>query len=105
MSLIDDIITASLPGPLAEVFGDSVTYAHKPGNTVQTVIAIAADPMVEGSYPGSITLIEILRADLSPAATQGDQVTIGGVVYEVFDVKVDDVGPSGLYVRLALQKK
>lgn len=106
MSLIDDILTEALPDPLKDAFGDSVTYTHKPGNTAQTVTAIAADPdPLEPSYPGSTLIVEILRSDLSPAAAQGDEITWGSTTYTVIDVKADKIGPSGLFVRLALRKK
>ena len=37
--------------------------------------------------------------------TQGDEVVIGSSTFVVIDVKTDTIGPSGLFVRLALRKK
>lgn len=106
MSLIDDILSEALPGPLAEAFGDSATYTHRPSGTTQTVTVIPSDPdPLESAYPGSTSILEILRSDLSPAAVQGDEITWGATTYAVVDVKADKIGPSGLYVRLALRKK
>ena len=106
MSLIDDILTEALPGPLAAAFGDSANYTHRPGGTAQTVTVIPSDPdPLEPAYPGSTSIVEILRADLSPAAVQGDEIAWGATTYTVVDVKADKIGPFGLYVRLALRKK
>lgn len=89
MSLIDDILSAALPAPLKSNFGDSVTYTHRPGGTVQTVTAIITDTVPESAYPGKILLMEFSTADLSPAAVQGDEVTYSGSTYKVADVKTD----------------
>lgn len=107
MSLIDDILTDALPEPLKAAFGDEgCTYTHRPSGTVQTVTVIPADPdPLESAYPGSTTILEVLRSDLSPAAAQGDEITWGATTYTVIDVKADKIGPSGLFVRLALRKK
>lgn len=106
MSLIDDILTDALPELLKAAFGDSITYTHKPGNTAQTVTAIASDPdPAEPAYPGSTSILDILRSDLDPAAAQGDEIAWGSTTYTVVDVKADKIGPSGLFVRLALRKK
>ncbi len=106
MSLLDEILADALPEPLKDFFGDSATYTHKPGGTTDTVTVIPSDPSpTEAAYPGSTTLIDVLIADLSIAATQGDEVVIGSSTFVVIDVKTDTIGPSGLFVRLALRKK
>lgn len=106
MSLVDDILTDVLPSVIEDIFGDSVTYTHKPGNTIDSVTGVLVDPSpLEGSFPGGTTAVDFVKSKLSLAPVQGDEVTIGVLTYTVFDVKSDSVGPSGLFVRVFLRKK
>lgn len=106
MSLINDILASALPGPLKAAFGDSVQYKHLPAATTQTVTAIPSDPLTpEPVYPGKLTTIDVLFADLSPAPRNGDEVTISSTAYKVIDVNSDTIGPTGLFARISLQKK
>ncbi len=98
-SKIDTILQGALPGPLKDNFGESVTYTHRPGGTVQTVTAIITDTVPESTYPGKILMMEFSTADLSPAAAQGDEVTYSGSTYKVADVKT-----NSLFAALSLRK-
>jgi hypothetical protein len=104
VALIDDLITAALPGPMAAAFGDPVTFTAA-GGSPQAVTGLLDDPAPpESGYPGNVAIVEILKADLVGTPLQGDAVTTGAHSYIVFDVKSDDVGPGGLYWKLALHK-
>ena len=105
MSELDDILTDALPDPLKEIFGDSVTYTPLSGSPY-SLTAILSDPNPqEPAFPGNLTIVEVLISDMAAAPVKGDKITIGSTEYTVFDFKKDSIGPSGLFVRLGLQKR
>lgn len=101
MALIDDILAEALPNPLKDNFGDAVTYVHKPSNTEDEITAIFSDPGPESAFPGANTILEVVVADLSSAPAKNDEVHFDGAEYQVFDLRIDDIG----FALLGLKKK
>lgn len=99
MSILRDTLAEELPA-LKEDLGDSVTYTHKPGNTVQSLVAIISDSVPESTFPGKNLQMKFFLADLAPGPVQGDLVTYGGTNYNVTDVKTT----NGVMVLLSLRK-
>lgn len=105
MSLTDDILAEALPDPIKTFFGDEVTYTPLAGSPY-TLTVIAADPKpLEQLYPGNLTLVDVLLSDMEAAPVKGDKITMGSTEYTVFSFEADNIGPSGLFARLALQKR
>lgn len=105
MSLLDEILTEALPDPLKAFFGDEVTYTPLTGSPYLLTVIMADPNPTEPTFPGNLTIADAAIADMAAAPVKGDKVTIGAVEYTVFDFKRDSVGPSGLFVRLGLQKR
>lgn len=100
MSFLDDTLASTLPTPLKQFFGDTVTYTHIPGLSTQSVKVIFSEPATESAFPGATTIAEIWEADLSIPAVKKDQITFNGSTYVVFDLRRDEVG----FVLLGLRK-
>jgi len=79
-------------------FGRDVTFLPQAGGqaTVRAVFEAARE--AEDSAPGVYAVMFIRAAALSTPPQRGDEVTVDGVTYKVFDVEADHGG--GLVLRL-----
>ena len=100
MSYLDDILSANLPTPLKQYFGDTVTYLHSSNSSTQSITAILSDPIPsESTFPGATTIAEVVVADLTIPPARNDEIHYGGVQYLVFDLRVDEIGLALLGLR------
>lgn len=102
MSYIDDLLASTLPTPLKQFFGDTVTYKHYADSSTETVTAILSDPIPsESTFPGANTIAEVVVVDLTLPPARNDEIHYGGVEYLVFDLRVDEIG----FALLGLKRK
>lgn len=84
------------------VFGEAVLYQPAAGGDAVTVIGIPARTSDEQMQANGIYLrLFVHLADLAVAPEKGDEVTMDGIVYRVFDVRVDLGGGAWLSLRAA----
>jgi hypothetical protein len=100
VSFVTDALKASLVPALKVYLGDPATYTHKPGLTVDAVTALRSDPTPEEAFMGITAAVKISEPDLTLAPVKGDEITIGGVTYTVFDIRRNAIDLT----RLTLHK-
>jgi hypothetical protein len=72
----------------------------------QAISGVIANPaMYEDYTPGSLQAVSVIRlfvrfADISPSPQKGDQISINGANYDLFEVDADPGGGAVLKLRL-----
>jgi hypothetical protein len=83
----------------------SVTFFPQSGGS-QSITGVIANPaMFEDYIPGSTQGVSVMRMfvrfiDITPSPQKGDQISISGVSYDVFEVQVDTGGGAVLKLRI-----
>jgi len=79
-------------------FGRDVTFLPQAGGQAIVRAIFEATREAEDNAPGVYAVMFIRVAALSTPPQRGDEVTVDGVTYKVFDVEADHGG--GLVLRL-----
>ncbi len=84
-----------------QVFGTSVSY-QPAGGAAFTVVGIPERTSDEEKQSAGVYLrLFVHLADFAEPPAQGDEVTIDGIAYTVFDVQEDSGGGARLSVRVS----
>jgi hypothetical protein len=83
------------------VFGREVIYSPEAGGEVTVRAIFNPTREAEGSAPGVYAVAFCREVDLPAPPVRGDEVTVDGMVYKVYDIEADHGG--GLVLRLRQQ--
>ena len=90
---------SSLNAQCIEAFGQTVTY-QPPTNDPFTVAAIVERATEEQRIENAVyARLFVNLADFSAAPAAGDEVTVGGAAFKVFQVLSDPTGGAWLSIR------
>jgi hypothetical protein len=79
-------------------FGRDVTYLPQSGGQTTVRAIFEATREAEENAPGVYAVMFLRAAELSTPPQRGDEVSVDGVTYKVFDIEADHGG--GLVLRL-----
>jgi len=91
-------LLGALNGAALTAFGREVIYSPQAGPSITLKGIFEETHEAEENTPGVYTALFLQVSDLAASPQRGDEVTVDGVVYKVFDIEADQGG--GLVFRL-----
>ena len=94
-------LTNALNTTVLGAFGRDVVYTPQAGDsiTIRGIFESTHEP--EETAPGVYAVLFVRAGDLSQPPERGDEVTVDGVTYKVFDIEADTTGAVVLRLRQA----
>ena len=93
-SLLNTLNSAALTA-----FGREVTYTPQAGASATIRAIFQPSREAEENSPGVYGVLFLRLADLSRPPERGDEVSMDGILYKVFDIEADTSGGAVLRLR------
>lgn len=93
-SLLDGLNTAAVAA-----FGREVIYTPQSGTPATVRAIFQPSHEAEDSAPGVYGVLFVRLADLGRPPERGDEVSMDGTLYKVFDIEADTSGGAVLRLR------
>jgi hypothetical protein len=91
-------LLGAVNGATLTAFGREVVYSPQLGLSTTLKAIFEKTHEAEENAPGVYAALFLQASDLASPPQRGDEVTVDGVVYTVFDIEADQGG--GLVLRL-----
>jgi hypothetical protein len=92
-------LTNALNISVLGAFGREVVYMPQAGDTVTVRAIFESTRETEENAPGVYAVLFVRAGDLPQPPERGDEVTVDGVTYKVFDIEADTTGAVVLRLR------
>lgn len=92
-------LTNALNTTVVGAFGREVVYTPRAGDaiTIRAIFQSTREP--EENAPGVYAVLFVRAGDLPQTPERGDEVTVDGRTYKVFDIEADTTGAAVLRLR------
>jgi len=92
-------LTNALNTSVLGAFGREVVYTPQAGDPVTIRAIFESTREAEENAPGVYAVLFVRAGDLPQPPERGDEATVGGVTYKVFDIEADTTGAVALRLR------
>ena len=94
-------LTDALNITVLGAFGREVVYMPQAGDPLTVRAIFESTREAEENAPGVYAVLFVRAGDLPQPPERGDEVTVDGVTYKVFDIEADTTGAVVLRLRQA----
>ena len=92
-------LTDTLNTGVLGAFGIEVIYTPQTGDPVTVRAIFESTREAEENAPGVYAVLFVRAGDLPQTPERGDEVTVDGVTYKVYDIETDTTGAGVLRMR------
>lgn len=92
-------LTSALNTTVLGAFGREVVYTPQAGGSITIRAVFESTRQGEDNAPGVYAVLFVRTGDLPQPPERGDEATVDGRTYKVFDIEADTTGAAVLRLR------